>query len=49
MSLILQDMSQQTPAQELVVKDLHGFLWQFRHIYRGKLTYSKVPNLDETM
>lgn len=36
-SLMLQDMSQQTPTQELVMKDMHGFEWHFRHIYRGKL------------
>lgn len=23
------------PCQELVAKDLHGFEWNFRHIYRG--------------
>ncbi|OMP06594.1 AUX/IAA protein [Corchorus olitorius] len=30
------DMSQQTPQQELVATDLHGFQWHFRHIYRGQ-------------
>ncbi|XP_072981401.1 auxin response factor 18-like isoform X1 [Typha angustifolia] len=30
------DMSQQTPAQELVAKDLHGFEWRFKHIFRGQ-------------
>lgn len=30
------DMSQNPPAQELVVKDLHGVEWSFRHIYRGQ-------------
>ncbi|KAJ7977490.1 Auxin response factor [Quillaja saponaria] len=30
------DMSQEPPAQDLVAKDLHGFKWHFRHIYRGK-------------
>ncbi|MBA0877625.1 hypothetical protein Goshw_019196 [Gossypium schwendimanii] len=30
------DMSQQTPQQELVAIDLHGFEWRFRHIYRGQ-------------
>ncbi|KHN43557.1 Auxin response factor 7 [Glycine soja] len=30
------DMTQQTPAQEIVAKDLNGFEWHFRHIYRGK-------------
>ncbi|PPD72016.1 hypothetical protein GOBAR_DD31079 [Gossypium barbadense] len=29
------DMSQQTPQQELVAIDLHGFEWRFRHIYRA--------------
>ncbi|CAN1283817.1 Auxin response factor 3 [Linum perenne] len=24
------------PSQELVAKDLHGFEWRFRHIYRGQ-------------
>ena len=35
-SLIFQDMTLQTPAQEIVAKDLNGFEWHFRHIYRGK-------------
>ncbi|XP_021637465.2 auxin response factor 3 isoform X2 [Hevea brasiliensis] len=30
------DYSQQRPSQELVAKDLHGFEWRFRHIYRGQ-------------
>ncbi|CAL5357571.1 unnamed protein product [Camellia sinensis] len=30
------DSSQEPPAQELVAKDLHGFEWRFRHIYRGQ-------------
>lgn len=30
-----QDMSQPTPTQELVAKDLHGFEWRFKHIFRG--------------
>ncbi|KAA8543166.1 hypothetical protein F0562_021339 [Nyssa sinensis] len=30
------DMSQKPPAKELVAKDLHGFEWRFRHIYRGQ-------------
>ncbi|KAL2345367.1 hypothetical protein Fmac_006652 [Flemingia macrophylla] len=29
------DMTHQTPAQEIVAKDMHGFEWHFRHIYRG--------------
>ncbi|KAJ1378682.1 PB1 domain [Sesbania bispinosa] len=30
------DMSQATPTQELAAKDLHGFEWKFKHIYRGQ-------------
>ncbi|XP_025983699.2 auxin response factor 23 [Glycine max] len=30
------DMTLQTPAQEIVAKDLNGFEWRFRHIYRGQ-------------
>ncbi|XVF32690.1 hypothetical protein REPUB_Repub17cG0104500 [Reevesia pubescens] len=30
------DMSQETPQQELVAIDLHGFEWCFRHIFRGQ-------------
>ncbi|XP_009386645.2 auxin response factor 9 isoform X3 [Musa acuminata AAA Group] len=30
------DMSQQTPAKELVAKDLHGQEWRFKHIFRGQ-------------
>ncbi|XP_057986235.1 auxin response factor 3 isoform X2 [Hevea brasiliensis] len=30
------DYTQQRPSQELVAKDLHGFEWRFRHIYRGQ-------------
>ncbi|RDX83025.1 Auxin response factor 7, partial [Mucuna pruriens] len=30
------DMTHQTPAQEIVAKDLHGVEWHFRHIYRGQ-------------
>ncbi|KAJ0589707.1 putative transcription factor ARF family [Helianthus annuus] len=30
------DYKQQRPSQELVAKDLHGFDWKFRHIYRGQ-------------
>ncbi|KAL5712989.1 ADP-ribosylation factor 2 [Ranunculus cassubicifolius] len=32
------DMSQQPPSQDLVAKDLHGFEWRFRHIFRGELS-----------
>ncbi|KAI7743236.1 hypothetical protein M8C21_024874 [Ambrosia artemisiifolia] len=30
------DMNQPTPTQELVAKDLHGFEWRFKHIFRGQ-------------
>ncbi|GAU28025.1 hypothetical protein TSUD_264830, partial [Trifolium subterraneum] len=30
------DMSQPTPTQELVAKDLHGYEWRFKHIFRGE-------------
>lgn len=30
-------MTQATPTQELAAKDLHGFEWKFKHIYRGNL------------
>ncbi|KAH9310078.1 hypothetical protein KI387_037989, partial [Taxus chinensis] len=30
------DYNQQRPSQEIVAKDLHGFEWKFRHIYRGQ-------------
>ncbi|KAA8528215.1 hypothetical protein F0562_035534 [Nyssa sinensis] len=30
------DMTQQTPTQELIAKDLHGFEWRFKHIFRGQ-------------
>ncbi|XP_073525938.1 uncharacterized protein [Phyllobates terribilis] len=30
------DMSQATPTQELVAKDLHGYEWHFKHIFRGQ-------------
>ncbi|KAF2298580.1 hypothetical protein GH714_024196 [Hevea brasiliensis] len=30
------DMSQDTPEQKLLVKDLHGSEWFFRHVYRGQ-------------
>lgn len=28
-------MTQATPTQELVAKDLHGYEWKFKHIFRG--------------
>ncbi|CAH2035917.1 unnamed protein product [Thlaspi arvense] len=33
--LPLLDMSQPTPTQEIVAKDLHGYEWRFKHIFRG--------------
>ncbi|KAK1374024.1 Auxin response factor [Heracleum sosnowskyi] len=30
------DMAQATPTQDLVAKDLHGFEWRFKHIFRGQ-------------
>ncbi|KAB1219645.1 Auxin response factor 18 [Morella rubra] len=30
------DMTQVTPTQELVAKDLHGYEWKFKHIFRGQ-------------
>ncbi|CAA3028930.1 auxin response factor 9 [Olea europaea subsp. europaea] len=30
------DMSQQTPTQELIAKDLNGIEWHFKHIFRGQ-------------
>ncbi|KAH7658048.1 auxin response factor protein [Dioscorea alata] len=30
------DMTQATPTQELAAKDLHGFEWRFKHIFRGQ-------------
>lgn len=28
-------MTQATPTQELAAKDLHGYEWKFKHIFRG--------------
>ncbi|KAI4310379.1 hypothetical protein MLD38_035360 [Melastoma candidum] len=30
------DMTQSTPTQELVARDLHGYEWKFKHIFRGQ-------------
>ncbi|KAI3884411.1 hypothetical protein MKW92_049060 [Papaver armeniacum] len=30
------DMAQATPTQELAAKDLHGYEWRFKHIFRGQ-------------
>lgn len=46
-NISIQDFSAQPPAQELVAKDLHGNVWKFRHIYRGRFTYIYLPlNLE---
>ncbi|CAA2933359.1 auxin response factor 9-like isoform X2 [Olea europaea subsp. europaea] len=34
--VIIKDMSQTTPTQDLVAKDLHGYEWRFKHIFRGQ-------------
>ncbi|MBA0820595.1 hypothetical protein Gohar_022118, partial [Gossypium harknessii] len=31
------DMNDATPTQELVAKDLHGYEWRFKHIFRGNM------------
>lgn len=36
---VFKDMTQPTPTQELVAKDLHGYEWRFKHIFRGKGFY----------
>lgn len=33
-------MTQATPTQELAAKDLHGFEWKFKHIYRGNFDWT---------
>ncbi|XP_057778616.1 auxin response factor 18-like [Salvia miltiorrhiza] len=30
------DMTQPTPTQDLAAKDLHGYEWRFKHIFRGQ-------------
>ncbi|PIA48925.1 hypothetical protein AQUCO_01300067v1 [Aquilegia coerulea] len=30
------DMTQSTPTQDLIAKDLHGYEWRFKHIFRGQ-------------
>ncbi|XP_042506562.1 auxin response factor 11-like [Macadamia integrifolia] len=30
------DMNQPTPTQELAARDLHGYEWRFKHIFRGQ-------------
>ncbi|KAL2490249.1 Auxin response factor 18 [Abeliophyllum distichum] len=34
--LPLLDMTQAIPSQDLVAKDLHGYEWRFKHIFRGQ-------------
>ncbi|KAF8113773.1 hypothetical protein N665_0045s0018 [Sinapis alba] len=34
--LPLLDMTQSTPTQELLARDLHGYEWRFKHIFRGQ-------------
>ncbi|KAL5726906.1 Arf11p [Ranunculus cassubicifolius] len=35
-SLPALDMTQSTPTQDLIAKDLHGYEWRFKHIFRGQ-------------
>ncbi|KAH9620407.1 hypothetical protein KSS87_000019 [Heliosperma pusillum] len=30
------DMTHQTPTQDLAAQDLHGYVWRFKHIFRGQ-------------
>ncbi|KAH7841022.1 hypothetical protein Vadar_024584 [Vaccinium darrowii] len=30
------DKNQEPPMQDLITKDLHGDIWQFRHVFKGK-------------
>ncbi|KAI9099674.1 hypothetical protein K1719_024679 [Acacia pycnantha] len=30
------DMNQKNPSQELIARDLHGFKWKFKHVYRDQ-------------
>ncbi|PQP97157.1 auxin response factor 1-like [Prunus yedoensis var. nudiflora] len=45
------DMSQQPPVQELVARDLQGFEWHFRHIFRGifKFRHSQTSNCGSSL
>lgn len=36
-------MTQQTPTQELMARDLHGIEWHFKHIFRGFYLISAFP------
>lgn len=44
---LVQDYSQQPPAQELIAKDLHGNEWKFRHVFRGKIYSNSFSSLME--
>jgi len=35
-------MTQPTPTQELVARDLHGYEWRFKHIFRGNRIFKRV-------
>ncbi|KAF8081203.1 hypothetical protein N665_0900s0011 [Sinapis alba] len=35
--LPLLDMSQPTPSQEIIAKDIHGHEWNFKHTFKGSL------------
>lgn len=46
-SYVYQDMTQSTPTQELVAKDLHGYEWRFKHIFRGNgISFSGLEQSD---
>ncbi|CAF2042225.1 BnaAnng13910D [Brassica napus] len=40
--LPLLDMSQLTPSQEIIAKDIHGHKWSFKHTLRGENGESRV-------
>lgn len=35
----------QPPAQEIVARDLHDNVWNFRHIYRGMFSLQIIQKL----
>ncbi|KAK4418500.1 Auxin response factor 11 [Sesamum alatum] len=41
------DMTQQTPTQDLVAKDLHGYEWRFKHIFRAPLWLIELPVISQ--
>ncbi|KAG2404954.1 Auxin response factor [Vigna angularis] len=43
------DMSKSTPTQELVAKDLHGYEWRFKHIFRGVLATASHAVATQTL